>query len=66
MNNHKLRGKMAEKGYNISKMARELGYSYSLLYNKVLGKKTFSIKEVSKICDLLKLSQKDKLEIFLA
>jgi len=66
MNSEKLRDAMKIKGFSIREMAKALGYGYSHLYYKVIGKKDCTISDVNRISDFLKLTKKERLDIFLS
>lgn len=57
----KLRGLMAEKGYNITKMAKTLHKSIPNLSQKLSGQREWKLAECYEILDLL---EKDPSEIY--
>lgn len=61
---NKLFGKMAEKGYNQTKLAKMLGISKNTFTNKVKGKATFNSIEIATLCNVLDISCEDIGEIF--
>ena len=65
ININKLRGKIAEKGLNISKLAELIGVDKSSMYRKIkLGGETLTIKEVELIVKALDLSTDEFEQIF--
>lgn len=62
----KLRGKIAEKGYTINSLAKEIGVSKSTLYRKFAAEgDTFTIGEAGAIAKSLALDATEAQEIFL-
>lgn len=53
MNAQLLRGKMAEKGFTQSKLAKSVGMSENFLSRKLSGEREFRLSEVVSICQLL-------------
>lgn len=53
MNAQLLRGKMAEKGFTQSKLAKSVGMSENSLSRKLSGEREFRLSEVVSICQLL-------------
>lgn len=64
MNVQKLKGVMAERGYNQRKLAREMGISEPTIYSKV-KKGVFGSDEIMRIMSILHLSKEETCEIFL-
>lgn len=65
MNVNKLKGKIVEKQYTISKLADELGINRSTFYRKInKNGDTLTIKEVNMICKILELTNEEAIEIF--
>ena len=63
----KLRGKMAEKGYTINKLAKEIGMNKATLYRKFAAEgDTFTIGEAGAIAETLALGATEAQEIFFA
>lgn len=61
----KLRGKMAEKGYTIHRLADEIGVNKSTLYRKLASNgDTFTIGEAKNISQKLTLTSVEAQEIF--
>lgn len=50
----------------ISAIAEKLGISRTSLYNKLSGKHDFKVSEISKLCEILRLTEQERLLIFLA
>ena len=50
----------------ISAIAENLGLSRQSLYNKMTGKREFKTSEVTKLCDILRLTDEEKGLIFFA
>lgn len=55
-NSAKLRGKIAEKGFNISSLSRALHMSRACLRNKINGLTEFKGSEIKAICSVLDIS----------
>lgn len=64
MNINKLKGKLLECNMRYKDVASALGISTTAVTSKVNGKVDFKLKEVSKICSLLHLSDKERDDIF--
>ncbi len=64
MNDEKLRDEMRKAKITISGMCNVLGISRSAFYRKCKGKSEFTLPEVQKIVDVLKLDS--PMEIFFA
>lgn len=62
----KLKGKIAEKGINQEKLAKEAGMDRSTLSRKMKTGEAFTIGEANKIALILKLSKNEAMEIFFA
>jgi len=62
MNSNKLKGRMIEKGYSQSKMAKEIGISVQTLNAKLNGRTQFTLDEVVKITSILRID--NPIEIF--
>lgn len=65
MNVQKLRGKIVEKGMNVETLAKEIGVNRSSMYRKLNNGK-LTIGEVSKIKEVLDLSNEEATNIFFA
>lgn len=63
MNSNKLRAKIKEKGLSQEEVAKKIGISANSLSRKLLGKRDFSLSEVTALCDTLGIE--DPQEIFL-
>lgn len=65
MNINKLKGKIVEKGMNITQLAFELGINRATLYRKINNEgDTLTIKEANLIVSVLDLTEKEATEIF--
>ncbi len=60
-----LKGKMREKGETYASCAKEIGISTTSFCEKINGKRKFSVEEASLIARYLKLSDQEKIYIFL-
>lgn len=66
-NINKLKGKMAENGYNQTDLAEKLNVNRATIYRKFeCDGLSFTIGEAHKIADILNLTQEEAVEIFLA
>lgn len=50
-----LEEKMREAGYTLSALAKALGMSRSTIYRKLYGEQEFTLSEIRRIMELLKL-----------
>jgi len=65
LNVNKLKGKMVEKGLNVTMLANELGIDRATLYRKLNNKgATLTIREANRIAEILDLTGKEAVEIF--
>ena len=62
--NAKLKGRIAEKGYNISKLAPRLNLSARALGFKISGKVEFRQGEIFKLVDLLDIPSDEVYDYF--
>lgn len=62
---NKLNGKIAERNTTKEAVADAIGVNRSTFYRR-LKSSTLTIRDIHKICDALRLSGADALEIFLA
>ncbi len=62
---NKLNGKIAERNTTKEAVADAIGVNRSTFYRR-LKYSTLTIRDIHKICDVLRLSGADALEIFLA
>lgn len=62
----KLRGKIVEKGYNQSKLAKSAQMDKSTLSRKLKYGEAFTIGEANRIAIILKLSKDEAIDIFFA
>lgn len=58
-NSNLLKGRIAENGYTQGEVAEKIGISYQSFSMKINNKRTFTVSEIIKLCDLLKISNKD-------
>jgi len=64
---NKFRSKVAEKGLNMTEVARLSGIEKSTLYRKIANKDgSFTVKEVAALAKVLELSAEDINSIFFA
>lgn len=54
-NESKLRNAMAEKGYNVARLAGEIGINEVTLYRKLKGTTEFTLREMQSICQVLEI-----------
>ncbi len=66
MNVNKLKGKIAEKGLSVEKLAQQIGVDRSSLYRKLNNAEKITIGEASKIKDVLEMTPEEATIIFLA
>lgn len=67
VNVNKLKGKIVEKGMNVTALAEQMGIDRATLYRKLKNSgQTLTIREVNKIVEVLELTEKEALEIFFA
>lgn len=65
MNVNKLKGKIVEKGMNVSKVAFHLGIDQSTLYRKLNNQgETLTIGEANRIVSFLDLTEDEAMSIF--
>ena len=65
INQHKLEGKIREKGYTEGRLAKEMNITPNTFSAKK-KKGTFTLAQVNQICTILEITeQKDKCDIFL-
>lgn len=60
----KLRGRMAEKGYTIRKLAQEIGVHENTLSHKLYSETYFTSVEILQICELLDIQKTEIYEYF--
>lgn len=66
MNVNKLKGKIAEKGLSVEKLAQQIGVDRSSLYRKLNNAEKITIGEASRIKDVLEMTTEEATLIFLA
>ncbi len=64
VNTRLLRGKIEEKGTNIPEVAAKMGVDKATLYRRIANSETFTIGEVGKIAEILRLSHDEAVSIF--
>lgn len=60
-----LKAKMIEKGVKAEDLAKSLGVQKTSFYRKLNGQVKFSLSEAQKISEILGLTDKETLQIFL-
>lgn len=65
MNIPMLRGKMTEKGYNVDRLADEMGKDRATIFRKLNAAEKFTIGEAMAIKSILGLTSEDASLIFL-
>ena len=65
MNLNKLKGKIVEKGWNVEKLAEQIGVERSAMYRKLNNFDKITIGEAKKITSALNLSNEEASSIFL-
>lgn len=66
MNVNKLKGKIAEKGLNVEKLAKLIGTERSSLYRKLNNAEKITIGEAMRMKDVLEMTPEEATLIFLA
>ena len=61
-----LNGRITMSRIPITAIAEEMGLSRQSLYLKMRGERDFKISEVTKLCDILRLTDEEKSLIFFA
>ncbi|MBQ3540682.1 MAG: helix-turn-helix transcriptional regulator [Phascolarctobacterium sp.] len=64
VNANKLKGKIIEKGYNVSTLSKEINMDKATFYRKLNNDSDFSIKEADRIIDVLCLDFDEVKAIF--
>lgn len=59
-----LRGKIVERGTNVSDVAEKMGIDKTTLYRRIADGDAFTIGEAQKITDILNLSHDEAVAIF--
>ena len=60
----KLKGRIVEKGYNTTSLAKELDISNVSLAHKLNKKADWRLSEVKKLCEILDISKEDMTAYF--
>lgn len=63
MNKKKLKAKIIELGITVEELSQKIGFSESTFYRKV-DKNSFTVKEVSKLINILNLTESETMYIF--
>ena len=66
MNANKLKGKIAEQGLTIAKVAELIGMHRSSLYRKINGHEKMTVAEAIKLKNILGLTDLEALDVFLS
>lgn len=66
MNVNKLKGKIAEKGLSVEKLAQQIGVDRSSLYRKLNNAEKITIGEATRMKDVLEMTPEEATLIFLA
>ncbi len=66
MNLNKLKGKMKECNFSQSEIAKKMGISLSTFNTKILGQVEFKASEIIQLGEILKMSDDEKIDIFLS
>ena len=64
VNANKLRGKIVERGMNVSSVSVAIGLNKSTCYRKLSGDCPFTIQDADKLVDVLNLTADDAKSIF--
>ena len=59
-----LKGKITERGTNVSEIAVKMGVDKATLYRRIADGSSFTIGEVEKIAEVLRLSHDEAISIF--
>lgn len=65
MDRNKIIGRIAEKGFNLSSLAKRLNMPYQTLYRKINQKSEFTLTEACALSDILEIPVKDRGLFFL-
>ncbi len=66
LNTNALKGKIVANGYTQQQLANTMKLSLNTISSKINGKKAFTLPEVEKLCDILKIDDPlEKCSIFL-
>lgn len=65
MNIDKLKGKLVEKRKTYEDCSKHLGITITSFSNKMNGRSKFYVDEINKLSNFLKLSNQEKIDIFL-
>lgn len=65
MNLDKVKGRLRENKITYDELSSMIGISVTTFNNKINGKQRFYIDEISKISEILNLTDEEKIDIFL-
>jgi plasmid maintenance system antidote protein VapI len=65
MNLNKLKGKIVERGWNVEKLAEQIGVDRSSMYRKLNNFEKITIGEAKEIATVLNLTNEEASSIFL-
>lgn len=66
VNTNLLKGKIVANGFTQQRLSEEMKLSVNSISAKINGKKAFTLPEVWKLCEILKIDDpKEKIDIFL-
>lgn len=66
INEEMLRTKIENSGYRLRYIAEKLGISYQAFLNKIHGKSSFKAPEIAALCKVLKITDRERTQIFFA
>ena len=66
LNEFKLKAKIVERNISMEELANQIGISTATLYRKVRNPLHMTLLEVTKIKDILRITDKEAIDIFLA
>lgn len=58
-NENKLRGRMAEMGYNLTSLSEAISISRPALRKRLANTSDFRVSEIERVCDVLQIPKKD-------
>ena len=65
-NTNKLKGRMAEKGYNLTELSEAVHLSRPSLRKKINGDVDFKVSEIERLCDALEIKRGEVVGYFFA
>ena len=63
-NTNKLKGRIAEKGYNLSTLSKAVHLSRPCLRRKINGETDFKVSEIERVCDTLGIRRDEVMTYF--